>query len=149
MKHLRKFMMLMITVVFVAGCGAQNETKEDENVAISVDDSKEEYEDIDIASSVRNRAYDLAEDVLFVTDQYTKGARVDHCHELLYMDFNELKELHENEYLSELDKMTVNSIATDTILIICKIEDGDYDTKEVTDNIESLMKYLIDGDYTK
>ena len=129
MKHVKRILMLLIMVATISGCGAQ----------------KVEYEPIDIAASRKDRAYELAEDVLFVTDQFNKGKPQDHCQELLQMDFDELKELSEDEHLSRLDQITVNSIATNTIVIICKVESGDYDNVEATDGIKSLMKYLKEG----
>ena len=109
-----------------------------------LDEIAAEYEPIDIPAERRQQAYKIGEDVLFYIDHYNNGANPSQCLEMLQIDYDQLIDLSEDENLSEVDKLLIDAMATDTAMLIRKVKALDYDTASIIDNLEQFMGHIKD-----
>ncbi|MEE1033785.1 MAG: hypothetical protein U0L06_04365 [Agathobacter sp.] len=128
MKHLRKIMMLMLTVVFIAGCGAPK--------AEPYDYEKEH------ATLQKSYAYTLAKGQKTILDVYNNGGDQYQCFELLKMDYKSFEELKEDKKLSDYDHKTMLLLYANTYYFAEKIANADHDTTDYEKTLNQCIERL-------
>lgn len=99
--------------------------------AITKDNNSETFEKYN-----KEQAYKAGENVLFVIQQYKKGASANECTTLLEYDIETFKEYEENEFLSDDDKLSIKAMELNTTELIKQINGGGGD-------VETYCEYII------
>lgn len=140
MKHLRKIMMLILTVIFIAGCGAPKADKEADPEVESLDIEK------DYATSKKRYAYTLANLNLTILDVFNNGGDRYQCIDLLKSNYEDFEKLKEDEALSEDDHLIMFALYLNTSELAKKVADSDHDTDELEGNINKCIENLKKGE---